>query len=159
MCCTVASPSDSWALGNQSRTPLLVSSRFRTTGTQNNCPAAAPVRGCRFVSVWCLSWWRRSTARLPACLLDEYHLTSCVGVRSRRSTDSRTCVDRRAHNGYGCFAVAFHIVCGTVCCCSCENRTFRLTKNVLKLYWRRFCSRWLNGGALRLIVKSAVYAY
>ena len=44
----------------------------------------------------------------PVYLSDECHLTSSVGMRSLRSADSRTCVPRRAHNGYGdrCFAAA-----------------------------------------------------
>jgi len=44
----------------------------------------------------------------PAYLSDECHPTSSVGVPSLRSTDSRTCLPRRAHKGcrVGCFAAA-----------------------------------------------------
>jgi len=44
--------------------------------------------------------YRSPTGTAPAYLSDECHLTSSVGVRPLRSADSRTCVPRRAHNGY-----------------------------------------------------------
>jgi len=42
--------------------------------------------------------------------------------------------------GVRCFATATVLVCGTVCRCSFENRTFCST--VVKLYWRCFCFKW-----------------
>jgi len=90
--------------------------------------------------LWQLQWLpvrQRVTARLQ-----ELHRPTCLtSVHSLRSADSRTCVPRRAHNGYGDRVLPLPVlVCGTVCRCSFDNRTFRLT--VLKLYWKRFCFRW-----------------
>jgi len=72
-------------------------------GTRNTCPAAAPqTAGLSTFYVQAGNVGHRSLAESAlACLPDECHLTTSVGVRSLRSTDSRTCAPRRAHNGYG----------------------------------------------------------
>jgi len=77
---------------------------------------------------------RSLTGTAPDYLSDECHLTSSVGVRSLHSADSRTCLPRRTHNGYGvrCFAAASPSLWNSLLLqCSFENRTFNLT--VLKL--------------------------
>jgi hypothetical protein len=52
--------------------------------------------------------YRALAGTAPAYLSSECHLTSSVRGRSLRSADSRTCLPRRAHNGFGdrCFATA-----------------------------------------------------
>jgi len=117
---------------------------FRTAGTHNTCPAAAPLVAVRQRVMFKLATlvYRSLAGTAPAYLSDEFHLTSSVGVRSLRSADSRTRVPRHAHNGIRCSLILPlpFLGCGTVCRCSFENRTFRST--VLKLYWRRFCYMW-----------------
>jgi len=94
--------------------------RFRTAGTQNTCPAAAPMAAG---SPAC--YVQAGDVGLPlACrnctglyLSDECHLTSSVGVRSLRSADSWTCVYLVAHTMATVFAgLPLRIlVCGTDC--------------------------------------------
>jgi len=52
--------------------------------------------------------YRSLIGNAPAYLSDDCCLTSSVGARSLRSSDSRTFVPRRAHNNFGarCFATA-----------------------------------------------------
>jgi len=52
--------------------------------------------------------YRSLAGTASAYLTDECHLTSSVGVHSLSSADCRTCLTRRAHNGYDvrCFATA-----------------------------------------------------
>jgi hypothetical protein len=102
--------------------------------------------------------YRSLTKDAPAYLSDECRLTSSVCLRSLRSADSRTCIPRRAHNSHGdrYFATCRSTVCGIVCRYSFDNLqdvSFERFKKLLKT----FLFRWRDRGALRLVVKSAVY--
>jgi len=92
----------------------------------------------------------------PAYLSDECHLTSSIGVRS---SDSRTCVPRRAHNGYGvrCFATAGPSLWNSLPLYLREpDISFNRFETVLKTFFVLVDG---DRGTLRLIVKSAVYKY
>jgi len=74
----------------------------------------------------------------PAYLSDECRLTSSVGLRFLGYSDSRTCVHRRANNGYVVAVLRLPVLgCGTVCRCSFENRTFSFNrfKTALKTFF------------------------
>jgi len=91
------------------------------------------------------------------------HLTSFVGVRSLCSTDSQTCVPRHAYNGYGdrCFAAASPSLWNSLPVQFQEpDISFNSFKTLSKTFLFFFVF-FFDGdhGALRLIVKSAVYKY
>jgi len=158
MYCTAASPRDTWAVFNQFRTPLLVSLHVSDGGNTQHQSCGSST-GCRFVSVWCSSWRRWSTARLqelqrPSCptsvtslYLLEYNLFA--QLTQDMYTSTRTKWLRRS------LFCHCQLIWGTICRCSFENRTFCLT--ILKLYWRRFFRWWKSRRPeTRLRVKSVV---
>ena len=80
---------------------------------------------------------RSLSGTAPTYLSDECRLTTSVGGRSLRSADSRTCVPRRAHNGYGdrCFAACGPSLCNSLPLQLREpNISFNHFKNLLKTF-------------------------
>jgi len=112
--------------------------RFWTAGTHNTT-------GCRFVSDYVqvgdiglsLTW--RNYTGLPVRRVS--HDFICWSALSALSLLPYLCTSSRTQwLRCSLFCHCLVLVCGTVCSCSFENRTFNST--VLKLCWRRFCFMW-----------------
>jgi len=137
MYCTAASPRDSRADCNHSRTPLL------DIGLGRRKYITPVLRQLHWLPVRQRVLFKLATlvycslaGTAPAYLSDECHLT--LPVEALLSALSWL-PDLVVHTLITVIVVLPLpiIIYGTVCRCSFENRTFHST--ALKLYWRRFC--------------------
>jgi len=108
--------------------------RFRTAGTQNTCPAAAPLAAGSYVMFKLATLVYTSLAgTVPAYLSNECHLTSSVGVPDM-------CTSSHTHNSYGvcCLATAGPSLSNSLPLQVREPDISDISFNCFKLYWRRF---------------------